>query len=205
MPLSPELATLNTPSLKAQKRQIRREKRRARRALNAQQRRRASLSLARRIRASLPFMRARHIALYWPLPEEIDPTALLHTRAMAAKKLWYLPVITSTGMNFYNYTPGATLRANRYGVPEPATRGVAPVKPWMLDLVIVPLVSFDRQLTRLGMGGGFYDRYFEQKQPALSRPYFLGVGFECQASDQDLPREPWDIVLDAVVTEEGWY
>jgi 5-formyltetrahydrofolate cyclo-ligase len=64
----------------------------------------------------------------------------------------------------------------------------------------VPLLAFDLYGQRLGMGGGFYDRYFAK---SARRPKIIGIGYELQLAEHRLPTEPWDIALDAVVTENG--
>ena len=72
-----------------------------------------------------------------------------------------------------------------------------------LDLVLVPLVAFDRRGTRLGMGAGYYDRFFGSIARAL-RPRIVGVAHEVQRSAADLPAAAWDVPLDGVLTERGW-
>ena len=198
----------HTP-IKNLKRQLRSQLRSSRKKLNAKQRMAASRAIVQRIKSSLAFICAQKVALYWPTAEEADPRALMtnslsNIRATPLKQ-WYLPVINQYGMQFYRYSPGDKLIVNRYGIPEPQWQNVAPIKPWQLDLVVVPLVGFDQQKTRLGMGGGFYDRYFDRKNLKIKKPYFLGLGFECQKSETELPREEWDLILDKVATERHWY
>jgi 5-formyltetrahydrofolate cyclo-ligase len=74
----------------------------------------------------------------------------------------------------------------------------------MLDYVLFPLVGFDAQGSRLGMGGGFYDRTFAQTTRWPKRPKLIGVAHDCQKV-ATLPLEPWDITLEAVVTDQGIY
>ena len=64
--------------------------------------------------------------------------------------------------------------------------------------MLVPLVAFDDAGTRLGMGGGYYDRYFA----GSDRPPLIGVGFQCQRAPA-LPRSAWDVALDAVIHDGG--
>ena len=76
------------------------------------------------------------------------------------------------------------------------------VKAWRLDLVLVPLVGFDPQGNRLGMGGGFYDRTFAYRgrRKHTSRPCLIGLAHECQRVEH-LPCAGWDIPLDGVITD----
>ena len=77
--------------------------------------------------------------------------------------------------------------------------------PEAIDLVLVPLVAFDPQRNRIGMGGGFYDRSFAfRKNPDQPRPVLIGVAHELQKVDL-LEPEPWDVQLDMVVTDQAVY
>ena len=75
-----------------------------------------------------------------------------------------------------------------------------PIDPDTLDVALVPLLGFDDHGQRLGMGGGFYDRYFSS---AEQRPWIVGIAYDIQRLEKSLPSEPWDVMLDAVVTETG--
>jgi 5-formyltetrahydrofolate cyclo-ligase len=107
-------------------------------------------------------------------------------------------------MTFVALAPGSTARRNRYGIEEPAatTRYLVPVG---LDVVLVPVVGYDRRGNRLGMGAGFYDRALRRRLDAgrtWRRPWLVGVAFACQ----ELPgiaASPWDVPLDLIVTEQG--
>jgi 5-formyltetrahydrofolate cyclo-ligase len=105
-------------------------------------------------------------------------------------------------MAFYRYLPQTSLTQNRYGIVEPAP-GSRYVNPRALALMLIPLVAFDSQGTRLGMGGGFYDRFLGAISPGL-RPRLVGIAHEVQRSATALPVDSWDIPLNAVVTEAGW-
>jgi 5-formyltetrahydrofolate cyclo-ligase len=109
-------------------------------------------------------------------------------------------------MDLYRISPRTRLVSNRYGMLEPATRGIRAgryLNPLALSVLFMPLVAFDDQGTRLGMGAGYYDRYIGRLSHTL-RPLLVGLAHEAQRSDQALPRNPWDVPLDAVVTETGW-
>ena len=113
-----------------------------------------------------------------------------------------LPVIARNGvMDFFAYDVRAPLLPNRYGIMEPAP-GARHVLTLSLGAVLVPLVAFDGEGNRLGMGGGFYDRHFAAAPDGL-RPLLIGVAHETQRA-QSLPVETWDVPLDAVLTDAGW-
>lgn len=98
------------------------------------------------------------------------------------------------------------MRRNIYGIPEPALRNNRLRPPWALDLLLVPLVGFDPECNRLGMGGGFYDRSLAYLARRLHwrRPTLIGIAHEIQKVDR-LDTQPWDIPLDMVATEARVY
>lgn len=181
---------------------LRRQCRDAREALAESARRAASAAICRRLHASAHYWRARRIAFYWPNRAEVDLRALLGV-ALEERKHCYLPVVRRDGRLWFVRFRGdiAGLRRNRYGIPEPRYRARAVLPAAFLDLVCVPLAGFDRGGTRLGLGGGFYDRSFAfMRGPGARGPRLVGIAYACQELPR-IPREPWDVPLAAVVTE----
>jgi 5-formyltetrahydrofolate cyclo-ligase len=105
-------------------------------------------------------------------------------------------------MDLYRYQPETRLIRNRYDIAEPEP-GSAHVSRMSCSVMLVPLVAFDDYGTRMGMGGGYYDRFIGQL-PSLLRPRLVGVAHEVQRSTTPLPRADWDVPLDDIVTESGW-
>lgn len=149
------------------------------------------------------FRRARTLAAYLANDAEIDP-ALLLREAQAVGKRLLLPRLRQKRLEFVAYRPSASLRRNRFNIPEPI--GAAVPLP-RIDVVCVPLVGFDRRGGRLGMGGGFYDRTFagraRENRGSVSGPRLIGLAYACQEVAQ-LPCEEWDVRLAGVVTEREW-
>jgi 5-formyltetrahydrofolate cyclo-ligase len=116
-----------------------------------------------------------------------------------------LPVVQEApGKPFitFNQWSGETvLRPNRYGIDEP--QATEPIRITEIDLVLIPLVGWDRSGGRLGMGASFYDRLF-QAFAESEHPVRMGIGYALQEVDM-IPSEPWDIRLHGVVTETGWF
>lgn len=188
--------------------QLRQQMRRSRRALTAQQQKTAARNLLSNI-ATLPeFIRAEHIAIYLPADGEIDPRPLLE-RCWAMGKKTYLPILHPIRHNrlwFAPYDASTPMTRNCYGIEEPRL-DKAPRRPaWALDLVLLPLVAFDAQGGRMGMGGGYYDRTFAftQGPAALRGPTLLGLAHELQQVEQ-LPVASWDIPLAGVLTDHHRY
>ena len=190
----------------------RRELRAARRRLRPCQHHRHAASVARRIARHRLFSGARSIVFYWPSDGELDPRPLLNNAHQRGKSC-YLPVLkprtTYWGWGklwFARYRPGDRLRPNRFGIPEPVAHGRRLRLPWNLDLLLMPLVGFDADCHRIGMGGGFYDRtlaYLGQRC-AWRRPRLIGIAHDCQRVAR-IESRPWDIVPDMVVTARRIY
>ena len=187
---------------------LRRQLRQARRQLTPSQQRRAARALYRQLAQHPLFRRSRHIALYLPNDGEIDPRPLLF-EAQKRGKATYLPVLNAwprTRMVFQRIKPSESLRSNRFGIFEPASCPARQRRIWALDLILMPLVGFDEQGGRLGMGGGFYDRSlaYRKRRKNGHKPTLLGLAHECQKVDR-LPLAAWDVSLQATVTDRGWY
>ncbi|MCL2184189.1 MAG: 5-formyltetrahydrofolate cyclo-ligase [Chitinispirillia bacterium] len=84
------------------------------------------------------------------------------------------------------------------GIMEPIERLRDNIDPGQLDAVVCPGVAFDRECGRLGRGGGYYDRFLQELK---GKAYLVGCAYDCQISDDPLPRDGHDIAMDAVVTE----
>ncbi len=136
------------------------------------------------------------LAGYMPIRTEIDPLP-----AMAEASAYGpvgVPVIEGAGLplKFSRWEPETALREGPFGAQVPL------VDDWMVpQIVIVPLVAFDRKGGRLGYGGGFYDRTLEGLR---ARGPVLAIGFAYGAQEaENLPLEPTDQPLDMIVTEAG--
>lgn len=182
---------------------IRRQMRQQRRSLSPRERAWAAEKLASHLlRASL-FRRARRIACFISADGEIDTKPIIHA-AWQLRKEVFLPVLATPGpprLWFRPYRHDTPMLRNHYGIPEPRTGPRLDGRT--LDLVLTPLVAFDDQGHRLGMGGGYYDRTFaDLHHLRWQRPRLLGLAYAFQRLDT-LPAEPWDVPLWGVVTERG--
>lgn len=145
----------------------------------------------------------QRIAVYLASLDEVDLQPWMD-RAWADDKEIYAPVLSEKlgHMSFYATGPQTTLRQGRFKLREPVVQASdIPIDHSELDVALLPLLAFDGQGHRLGMGGGYYDRYFAD---ANRRPLIIGVGYDLQQAGHTLPTEPWDIHLDGVVTESGF-
>lgn len=178
---------------------LRQHYRQRRQALSPAQRLAHAEALATQLSQDPTFQNAQHIALYQPLPEEI-PTEPLFTMAFAAQKTCYVPRIATQGtLAFIPVTEETTWKPNKYSILEPEPSERTACEPQDLDLILMPLVSFDLKGTRLGMGAGFYDKTLAFKR-TRKKPCLMGLAFACQ-EHPDLPSTATDVPLDAIATE----
>lgn len=185
---------------------LRKRLRAERAALSEDARTCLSKQIARHIIRSPLFNRARRIAVYLPNRGEVDPGPVIAV-ARARRKQLYLPVLDPGHPHrlwFLPWDRRTRLQTNRFGIPEPVVSRGRRLSPRHLDLVLTPLVGFDRQGNRLGMGGGYYDTTFAflAGRNHWHKPRLLGLAYGFQEVDA-LPHEPWDVPLSAIVTEAG--
>ena len=155
----------------------------------------AALMIARRVLGDFVFMKGAIVAGYAAVRGEVDPFPLMAALANQGHPLC-LRRTQGRALTFRAWKPGDPLVVGRFSIPEPdeKTRQRRP------DLILVPLIAFDRHGYRLGYGGGFYDRYLAQHR-ANRTLRAIGIAFAAQEVDE-LPREETDEPLDAVVTDE---
>jgi 5-formyltetrahydrofolate cyclo-ligase len=138
---------------------------------------------------------------YWPFRSEIDPRPLMRALAQRGCRL-ALPVTPPRGsdaaMTFRQWSPGDALEPGGFRVPEPLA-DAALLQP---DIVLCPLLAFDRFGARLGYGQGHYDRALAGLR-AVKPVIVLGLGFASQEVER-LPAEAHDIPLHGIVTETGY-
>jgi 5-formyltetrahydrofolate cyclo-ligase len=164
----------------------------------------AAAELFERVCALPEFINANKIATYFAVNGEISLKPVID-RALEMGKRIYLPNLDLKSLRFSPYFHDQKMRINRFRLPEPDVTDGEMLAPEALDLVLAPLVVFDPQCNRIGMGGGYYDRSFEfRKQPERKIPALIGVAHELQKVDKLVP-EDWDVRLDMVVTDGAIY
>ena len=174
-----------------------------RRAVPGPQKIQAELRLAQRLWRLAPYQRARHLSIYFAIDGELSLETFMAGAAFRNKQL-YAPVLRGDNLRFAALRRGVPLEPNRFGILEPP--GGPYIDARSLDLVLTPLVAFDDQGIRLGMGGGFYDRCFQflRLRSAWWKPKLIGVGYECQHLPS-IDAEAWDVRLWCAITEVDAY
>ncbi|HEY2481339.1 MAG TPA: 5-formyltetrahydrofolate cyclo-ligase [Caulobacteraceae bacterium] len=142
---------------------------------------------------------ARTVAGYHPQGGEIDPAPLLRRFAAAGAQL-ALPVAVApdTPLEFRAWSEGDALEPDVFGIPSP-TADRRQVQP---DLILAPVLAFDRRGGRVGQGVGCFDRTLQQAR-ASGPVRVIGLAFACQEVER-APTAAHDQALDAILTESGY-
>jgi 5-formyltetrahydrofolate cyclo-ligase len=156
----------------------------------------ATAAIAERAGAFIATLRPPRVSVYWPIGSECGTQALIE-KVDALGTVVGLPALADGEIIFRRFVPGDRLIAGPFGTSEPP--GDAPlVQP---DVIVLPVVAFDRQGWRLGYGRGYYDRAISAMHNAGRRPHLLGIAFSVQEVEA-IPAEPHDARLDCLVTEK---
>ncbi len=143
------------------------------------------------------FREARELLCYLSLPDEVETDRILKEAIKQGKKV-FVPVIKGEEIVPALLEDFDKLVAGPLGIRQPENPSLQPLAK--LDLIIVPGIAFDRDLYRLGFGGGYFDRFLARYQ---NKARFLGLAFKEQIAEK-IPREPWDIPLNGVLTDTSW-
>ena len=180
---------------------LRQSLRQKRRSISTSKRVHFAMSLAHQVKKLANFQNGQKIAIFLPNDGEIDPKYIqnfLKKRQIGI----YLPILVDKSLKFAKI--GKNFRKNRFGIPEPKNTQILSAN--RMNIIFMPLVGFDKNKNRIGMGGGFYDRTlgFKQRQKSFNNPKLYGLAFDCQQVDK-LEAQPWDVKLDAVITPSSIY
>ena len=214
-------------NISQQRNAIRQQVRAARNALLPEQQQQASSQLLTYLVKHPKVQQAQHISVTLAHDGEIDLHNFIEW-CWQQKKQVYLPVVHPTNVGellFLAYQENTIMIKNRYGIKEPRldiivdhidadnedhdneststskslTSYLHTCSPENLDIVFTPLVAFDQQGNRIGMGGGYYDRLLAPWFSDKIGPYPIGVAHNCQCVDL-LPIQEWDVPLPEIIT-----
>ena len=180
--------------------EIRRHIRSLRRQLTPEQQHAFAQAAATRLLDIIHAKQAAKVALYLANDGELDPQPLI-------ERLWqqgihtYLPKLhpfSAGNLVFIHYHANSKMERNQYGIAEPKLDIRALLPAEQLDIIVTPLVAFDANGNRMGMGGGYYDRTLSQWKQC-SKPLPIGFAHDCQQLAH-LPCEHWDVPLPLIVT-----
>lgn len=185
----------------AQRRDLRQQLAKRRRALSPAERIAAAQGLRRSLEQLPEYFTDARVAGYWASHGELPLNMVIPPLATRGQQ-FLLPVIgAGKQLRFAQWNVGDEVQPNRYGIPEPLNPAEL-LEPFQLDLVLVPLLGFDRRGNRLGHGGGYYDRSFaflnEQVRP--TEPLLVGIAYAFQELPE-VDEQDWDVPLDFIATE----
>ncbi len=183
--------------LAANKKALRASIKQKRRALSIEYRQQASRKMQAELTRLPCYQAAEYIMLYMAMQDEVQLDELIAMVLKDGKKA-VIPLVTGAGlMEAVELSDMADLVPDKYGiktVSEEKRRLIAPDK---IDLIIVPGVAFDKAGHRLGMGGGFYDRFMLR----ASRAVRAALAYDCQLLAA-VPAEVHDLTVDYIITEK---
>lgn len=185
---------------------IRQQIRLARRSLsNVQQTVDANRLLSQLIKLD-KVQQSKHIAISLAFDGEIQTLPFIKWCWENNKRV-YLPVLhpfSKGHLLFLHYTAQTEMITNQYGILEPKLNQQLVCTINQLDIIFTPLVAFDKQGNRIGMGGGYYDRTLAPWFTTKTGPYPVGLAHDCQLVNK-LPIEPWDVALPEIITPTQQY
>ena len=139
----------------------------------------------------------KNISLYYPISHELNVLNIINIKFFKDFN-FLLPVIKKNySMHFCEYRKNDVLRVNYWGIPEPIKSKI--IRP---DILLVPILAFDKNKNRLGYGKGFYDRYLNKLKRKNKRSLVIGIAFYFQKYKK-LPTNKNDFKLDYIITEKG--
>ena len=136
-----------------------------------------------------------NIALYYPSNFELNVLKILEFNKISAQNILLPKIYKNNLMHFFSWKKNDVLFVNNYGILEPIKTEIK-----IPDIMLVPVLAFDKNKFRLGYGKGFYDRYLKKYKNILT----VGVAFSFQKHHK-LPINQYDIKLDFILTEKGIY
>ena len=184
---------------------LRKEKIAAREALSPEERAEKSRAICANILQTPEYAKAKTVFIYKFVKGEVQLTALEEANEAlpAAERKTFLYPLCVEARQMLAIEPGSAdmgsdaWKKGAFGIPEPVLEMGRVIPPEDIDLVVSPCSSFDESGMRLGMGGGYYDRYL----PKCTKADVMLVAYGCQGCEA-VPAEPWDVPVPCIVTEE---
>lgn len=180
--------------------QLRTRLREAREKLGAAERIGAAQAVLASLESLPEFLVNTAIAGYWAVRGEV-PLNLVYARTRSREQTYHLPILTEhKALIFAPWQNGDGVTINRYGISEP--NAAKAVDASLLELILVPLLGFDRRGNRLGSGAGYYDRTFAflKNQTRPAQPLLVGIGYHFQEVATMTPND-WDVPMDFIATD----
>jgi 5-formyltetrahydrofolate cyclo-ligase len=196
--LNSDMRTSTNKLVRLEKKRLRDYYKAQRRNATAPQRMQAAESIAQQLLALSEWSSAQYVAGYWATQGEL-PLHIVQMRVQT--QIWCLPVVQANkALKFAPWRSGDPLVSNQYGIPEPDISPTSTLDATDISIILLPLLAYTRSGTRLGMGGGYYDRSFAFRHAQPAPPLLIGIAYANQEAPS-LPNNDWDIKLDMLVNE----
>lgn len=172
-----------------EKKELRKKAREIRTSLNIEE---ISKKIVDRILSLELYQKAQHVMIFYPLEHEVNLLPLLEK---SPTKNFYLPKVHGENLLVCPYKMGGELTLSKFKTKEPVSE---PINTKILDIIFVPALMTDKNLHRLGYGGGFYDRFFAGNPSKALKI----VAIPKSLITTKLPNETFDVQIDVVVCED---
>jgi 5-formyltetrahydrofolate cyclo-ligase len=180
------------------KAQMRAERLALRDAIAAETRIEMSLAMADHAGEAVAFDPGTIISGFLPIRSEADTRPLMARFQARGARLCVPAILDRQMIVFRELVRDAPLVSTGFGTAGPG-EDAAVLDP---EIMLVPLSAFDVRGHRIGYGAGHYDRAIDRLRQKGLAPKLIGIAFDCQEVAQ-VPAEPHDISLDAILTESG--
>tara|TARA_Y100000768_G_C23785574_1_gene590127 strand:+ start:121 stop:705 length:585 start_codon:yes stop_codon:yes gene_type:complete len=187
------------------KEKIRTEKKLARSRLSEKYINTASRRIFEHLVELSHYKNSTKIGCYVSTRYEVQTESIISSIHEGEKELFLPKIKPNSEMDFVQISRKTQFYRNKFGIKEPESNNISIESN--LDLVVLPLVAFDVNKNRIGMGGGYYDRKFEklntnEKNIQNREPILIGLGFDCQKTEE-IQTEKWDVKLTCIISESG--
>lgn len=159
--------------------------------LSTLEKNRAAMEVFCRLEQSAAFALAENILLYHSLPDELSTREFLDR--WSGRKHFFLPRVNGLNLEILPYDR-SKMALGAFHIEEPQGDETADIS--QIEMVVVPAVAYDRRGNRVGRGKGYYDRLLAETKATK-----VGVGYDFQLLDEEIPAEPHDVAVDMVITE----
>lgn len=175
---------------------LRTAKKQMRKAIDPEQRTLWDSRIVHNIVDNPTYQNAQILMSYCAMGGEVDLQSLHQLAHQQGKRVAFPYCISGTEMIALEPLGPESWEKGRYGIWAPILSRSHIIQSDQLELVLCPCTAFDGRGHRLGMGGGYYDRFL----PRCERAVIAAVAYELQRVDE-LETEPWDVAMDLVFTE----
>jgi 5-formyltetrahydrofolate cyclo-ligase len=187
--------------IEVEKKQLRKYIQNKRDNLTLELRNEKSKEIAQKFLKTRDYLNSKNIFIYYPFRSEIDTTIIIK-KALKESKNIILPRVEGTLLNLYFVNDVHTqLQEGSYRIMEPIPSSCTRAYVADINLAIVPGVAFDKNLNRLGYGGGFYDKILRNLPQGIKK---IALSFDIQIVP-NIPVQDYDIKIDMIITESKIY